>query len=80
MIAGQNALAWELTTKLEAIFQHLKSLERKVEITEQRGTQEELPNKPKRAHNVTIAEAVRLLHNVENNPHRYDSQTGVNSP
>ncbi|KAG7330861.1 hypothetical protein KOW79_004830 [Hemibagrus wyckioides] len=32
----------------------------------------------KRVHNV--GEAVRRLHNSENNPHKYDPQTGISSP
>ncbi|XP_055056983.2 uncharacterized protein C14orf93 [Misgurnus anguillicaudatus] len=90
LIASQNALAGQFTSKLDAIcafqqetLQRLEALERKVALiqrTEEESTSTNSQKRRKRAHNVSIAEAVRRLHNSENNPYKYDPQTGVNSP
>ncbi|XP_042601929.1 uncharacterized protein LOC109056270 [Cyprinus carpio] len=72
------------TVLLEDPIQRICALERKFDEQrpqeEQRPREEPLHKRIKRAHNVGIAEAVRRLHNSENNPHKYDPQTGISSP
>ncbi|XP_042601546.1 uncharacterized protein LOC109051613 isoform X1 [Cyprinus carpio] len=94
LISGQNALSRQLeglmekqaanTVLLEDAIQRLCALERKFDEQrlqeEQRPWEEPLHKRIKRAHNVGIAEAVRRLHNSENNPHKYDPQTGISLP
>ncbi|XP_056119241.1 uncharacterized protein LOC130096664 isoform X2 [Rhinichthys klamathensis goyatoka] len=75
-----------VNASLKRIFEKLETMDKRLvkmeaDINELKEAREEPASKKlKRAGNKSVAEAVRRLHNGENNTHKYDPQTSLSSP